>query len=188
MKKYYGIMPVHKMWVRVAVGALGCYIVFRGALDLSGHWYYIPIGIFVVLAVFYWKQYVVSEKGVDVESVLLGIKSHNLWTWDEITSLHTDYKQVAPNVHCHFGKDIVTRTYMMTYEDSQEILKLAVQMNPDIYIDDMNAEKEAELAANAKKYQAKMAAEKAQKKAEKAAKKAAKTGIKDETVRRKKKY
>ena len=182
MKMYYGIMPVHKTWVRVLVGALGAYIIFRGAMDFAAHWYYIPIGVFVILAVFYWKQYIVSEKGVDVESTFIGLKNHNLWTWDEITTLHTDYRQAAPNVQMHFGKDVLTRTYIMKYDDSQEILALAARMNPDMYIDDMNAEREAELAENARKYQEKMAAEKAKKRAEKARKKAGKE------VRRKKKY
>ena len=168
--KYYGIMPEHKRWVRFAVAGIGIYTGFK-ALTEPAHWYYFPVAIVIVLCAFFWKQYIVDENGVDVRSSMAGIINHNLWSWDEITSLHTDYQAAAPNVQCHFGRDIVTRTFVFTYEDSQGILKLAAEMNPDMYIDDMNEERRAELAENARKYREKQAAEKAKKRAEKAARK-----------------
>ena len=166
--KYYGILPEHKPWVRGAVGALGCYMVFYSITH--GEWYFIPIGLLVVLSVFFFKKFEVSEAGVDIVSHRLGMTRHDLWTWDMVTSLHTDYHAAAPNVQCHFGRDIVTRTFVVSYEDSQAILELAARMNPDMFIQDMNEEEEARLAENARKYQEKLAAEKARKKAARAAK------------------
>ncbi len=163
--EYYGILGEHKLWVKVAVAALGCYIVIHGIAN--GQWYYAPIGLAVILACFYSKKYVISENGVDIIGNIVGIKTHNLWTWDEITALGTDYRAAAPNAQVYIHRDVVSRMYVVTYGDSQKILKLAVEKNPDIYIDDMTPEKEAELAANARKTQARMAAEKARKREEK---------------------
>ncbi len=168
--KYYGIMPEHKRWVRFAVAFIGAYILFK-AFTEPNHWYYFPVGILVILCAFFWKQYIVDENGVDVRSNMVGIIGHNLWKWEDITSLHTDYEAAAPNVQCHFGRDVVTRTFVFSYDDSQAILKLAEEMNPDMYIDDMNEERRAELAENARKYREKQAAEKAKKRAAKQARK-----------------
>jgi len=163
--EYFGIMPVHKTWVRISVVLIGCYIIFEG---ITTHkWYEIPVGILIMLCALFWKQYIVSEKGVDVRTNLCGIINHSVWSWDEVTSLRTDYHEASPNVQMHFGKDIVTRTFVLSYDDSQAILELAERMNPDMRIDDMNAERERELAIKARKHVEKLEAEKLKKKAAK---------------------
>ena len=166
--KYFAIMTEHKPWVRIGVAIMGCYVVLHGILD--NQWYEIPIGALIVLSTLFWKRYVVSEQGVDVQSSLCGIISHSLWKWEEVTSLHTDYKAARPNVQCHFGRDIVTRTFVFSYVDSQKILDLAREKNPDMIIKDMNAEEEERLAENARRYLDQQEAIKAKKKAEKRAK------------------
>jgi len=166
---YYGIMPVHKTWVRCAVVGIGCYIIYEGISIQK--WYEIPIGILAALCALFWKQYIVNEKGVDVRTNLCGIISHSVWSWDEITSVSTDYHKVAPNVQMHFGKGVVARMMVFSHADSQKILALAAQQNPDIHIDDMNAEREAELAWKARKHVEQLEAEKAKKKAAKRKKK-----------------
>ena len=167
--KYFGIINEHKPWVRVGVALIGGYVITHGFT--RGAWYEIPIGALIILCTLFWKRYVVSEKGVDVESTLCGIVSHSLWKWEDVTSLHTDYHAAHPNVQCHFGRDVVTRTFVFTYDDSQKILELAREKNPNMIIKDMNAEEEERLAENARRYLEKQEAIKAKKKEEKRAKK-----------------
>ena len=163
-----GTLLEHKLAVRIGGAAVGCYIVIQGIMS---HKYYLSlIGIAIIIASFYSRRYVINEKGVDNVGMLMGVKLHNLWTWEEMTSFVTDYRKAAPQVKVTFGRDVVMRTYYVTYEESQALLELAKQY-PDIYIDDLTPEKEAELAANAKRTQERMRAEQAKKKEAKRKKK-----------------
>ena len=163
--KFYPKMNEHKSWVRVAVALIGFYIILHGFLGRA--YYELPIGALIVLCTLYFKRYVISDKGIDNESSLCGIRMHNMWTWDEVTSFQTDYNVARPNVQLSFGKDVVTRVYIVSYDDSQAILELAREKNPDMYIRDMNAEEQERLAEQARKILEKQEAIKAKKKAEK---------------------
>lgn len=167
--KYYPIMNEHKSWVRVGVALVGFYIILHGLLGKA--YYELPIGALIVLCTLYFKRYVISEEGVDNESSLCGIKMHNMWKWDEITSFQTDYNVARPNVQLSIGRDVVTRVYIVSYDDSQAILEIAREKNPDMYIKDMNEEEQERLAEQARKYLEKQEAIKAKKKEEKRAKK-----------------
>lgn len=92
---------------------------------------------FVMVAAFFEKQHIVSEKGVDIEYHLFGMVMHNYWSWDEVTTMHPDYIKARPNVMLHIGKDIVTRSFIMTVSDANGILELAQRMNSSIYIKDI---------------------------------------------------
>lgn len=138
--KYKGIVSERKPWVKLAFALLAGFMLF---LELKrGQYIYVPIVILVILACFFRKEHIISEEGVDIKSILFGISRHNLWRWDEITSLHTDYKKSAPNVMLHIGKDIVTRSFVMKASDIQAVLTLADEMNPNIYIDDVSEEEQ----------------------------------------------
>lgn len=133
--KYKGILPERKLWIKVAVFIAAVYMLVWEALSAS--WAYIPITILVMLACFFKKEQIISEKGADIQYMLFGRIMHNYWSWDEITTLHVDYKRAAaPNVMLHIGKDVVTRSYVMTLSDCRAALKLAAEMNPRIYIED----------------------------------------------------
>lgn len=162
--EYFAIMKEHKTWVKIGVILVGFYVLTDGFL--RDRYYEVPIGVLIVLCTLYFKRYVVNEKGVDVESSLCGMRSHSLWTWDEVTSLQTDYNVARPNVQCSFGRDVVTRVFVFSYDDSQAILELAREKNPDMYIKDMNEEEQERLAEQARRMLEKQEAIKAKKKAE----------------------
>lgn len=121
------------MRLAIAVLALAviCYELYRG------QWIYVPIGLLVLLACFFRREHVVSPQGVDIRHILFGGKSHDLWTWDSITSIHTDRRRSAPNVALHIGRGVVTRVFVVTPEDCRTVLELAKEKNPKISFGDI---------------------------------------------------
>jgi hypothetical protein len=59
---------------------------------------------------------------------------HNLWSWDQITSIHPDYTKKAPYVELQIARDVVIRPFIMTREDTAHVLELAKKMNTSISI------------------------------------------------------
>lgn len=133
--RYYGILRQRKPWVQAVILILA--LCMLGLEIVRRQWVYVPVVLLVVLACFFRKEHIVSSEGVDIHSRLFGYSQHSLWTWGEITTIHRDGRKAAPNVMLHFGRDIATRVFVMTPEDSRAVLHLAKKMNPGIYIADM---------------------------------------------------
>lgn len=134
MMKYRGILPERKNWVKAAIALAAVCMMYLEAA--RGQWIYVPIALLVILACFFKKEHIISEEGVDIRYELFRMPIHNCWTWDEITTMHTDYRKASPNVMLHIGKDISARTFVMEPSDCQAALRLAARMNPGIYIED----------------------------------------------------
>lgn len=131
--EYKGIIKTRKTWLTVLFVILACLMLWRTIV--TQHWSYIPIIILVILACFFTKEQIISEDGVDIQYTLFGRWTmHNLWSWDEITSLHPDYTKKAPNVELLIARDVVIRPFIMTREDTGQVLKLAKKMNSSISI------------------------------------------------------
>ncbi len=131
--EYKGIIKTRKTWLTVLFIILACLMLWRTIV--TQHWSYIPIIILVILACFFTKEQIISEDGVDIQYTLFGRWTmHNLWSWDEITSLHPDYTKKAPNVELLIARDVVIRPFIMTREDTGQVLKLAKKMNSSISI------------------------------------------------------
>ena len=130
--RYYGILRERKTWVKAVLLLLAvCMLLLEIARK---QWIYVPMMLQVVLALFFRKEHIVSQEGVDIHSRLFGCSQHSCWTWEEITTIHQDTQKAAPNVMLHFGKDITTRVFVMKAEDARAVLALAKKMNPKIYI------------------------------------------------------
>lgn len=135
MREFKGIVPERKKSTRIAFALL---VVLMMVISfLIKKYIYLPLEVLVFLACFFSKEHIVSEEGVDLRYKLFGANTvHNWWGWDEITSIHTDYRKAAPKVQLHIGKDIVVRTFIMEEKDIPGIIKLAKEKNPEIYIED----------------------------------------------------
>ncbi len=132
--EYKGIIKKRKTWLTVLFVILACLMLWRTIV--TQHWSYLPIVILVILACFFNKEQIISRDGVDIQYTLFGRWTmHNLWTWDEITSLHLDYSKKAPNVELLIARDVVIRPFVMTREDTSHVLELAKKMNTSISID-----------------------------------------------------
>ena len=132
--EYKGIIKKRKTWLTVLFVILACLMLWRTIV--TQHWSYLPIVILVILACFFTKEQIISKDGVDIQYTLFGRWTmHNLWTWDEITSLHPDYRKKAPNVELLIARDVVIRPFVMTREDTSHVLELAKKMNTSIIID-----------------------------------------------------
>lgn len=141
--EYKGITK--KRSPQIKIGVMVFVIVMLYVEILRKDYIYIPLLILVGLAAFFQKEHIISEKGADIKYTLFKYVNHNYWYWNEITTLHTDYKRAKPNVMLHIGKDIVTRSFVIEPSICQSILELATEMNPDIYIEDMTEERQEEL-------------------------------------------
>lgn len=134
--EFKGFVPQRKEWVSFVFSLLALLML---VLAILAHKYaYVPIILLVFFACYFSKEHIISEKGCDLKYMLFKgmFTTHNWWTWDEITSLHTDYRKAAPKVQLHIGKDIVVRTFLMEEKEIPKILKLAKEKNPKIYIED----------------------------------------------------
>ena len=132
--EYKGIIKKRKTWLTVLFVILACLMLWRTIV--TQHWSYLPIVILVILACFFTKEQIISQDGVDIQYTLFGRWTmHNLWAWDEITSLHPDYSKRAPNVELLIARDVVIRPFVMTQEDTSHVLELAKKMNTSIIID-----------------------------------------------------
>ena len=131
--EYKGIIKKRKTWLTVLFVILACLMLWRTIV--TQHWSYFPIVILVILACFFTKEQIISKDGVDIQYTLFGRWTmHNLWTWDEITSLHPDYRKIAPHVELLIARDVVIRPFIMTREDTARVLELAKKMNASISI------------------------------------------------------
>ena len=84
--EYKGIIKKRKTWLTVLFVILACLMLWRTIV--TQHWSYLPIVILVILACFFTKEQIISRDGVDIQYTLFDRWTmHNLWTWDEITSL-----------------------------------------------------------------------------------------------------
>lgn len=134
--KYNGIVKKRERWLTITIFIVAAFLLYREVA--AGQYIYIPLAIMVMLACFFEQEHIISEEGVDIKYILFNVCiKHNYWKWDEITTLHPDYRRARPNVMLHIGKDVVTRTFTMKQSDCQGAIALARRMNPKIYIDDI---------------------------------------------------
>lgn len=137
---FEGIVKDRKIEVRIGLAIAVLFMMF---LSLQARqWIYLPILLVVLLACFFYKKHIISEKGVGIERSVFSFTSYDYWSWDEVTTLHTDYDKAKPNVMVHIGKDVVTRTFTFPKKDIPGIVELAEEMNPDIYIVDISKEEQ----------------------------------------------
>lgn len=134
--KFYGKIKEHENWVKYVGIALAAYMVFVGIR--FNRYSYLIIAPALVLAIFLNKYHVIDKDGVDIKYTILGIPFHNRWTWDQITTVHTDYMHAFPDVMLHIGKDISVRTFRFKSSEIPEILDFIHEMNENIYIRDEN--------------------------------------------------
>ncbi|MBQ9059875.1 MAG: hypothetical protein IJ128_01865 [Firmicutes bacterium] len=141
--EYRGIIKQREKWLTALFLILAALMLWRTIV--TEKWAYTPMVILVVLACFFSREHIISEEGVDIKYTLFGrFSMHNLWTWDQITTMQTDYTKAAPNVQLLIGKDVVIRPFVMTRRDLRGALALAKRMNPDIVMDEPVSEEERE--------------------------------------------
>ncbi len=111
---------------------------------LQKNWLYIMLAIILMLAIFFKKEHVVSEKGVAIEYDLFGMKVTNKWEWNQITAIRPDFKKAKPNILLEIAKDVTIRAFVFEEEDAWGVMELAKKMNPDMYVDDRTEEERRE--------------------------------------------
>lgn len=134
--RFYGKVKEHENWVKYTGILLAAYMTFVGIK--FQRYSYLIIAIALVLAIFLKKYHVIDKDGVDIKYTILGMPFHNRWTWDQVTTVHTDYKHPYPDVMLHIGKDVLVRTFRFERSQIPDILSFIEEMNENIYIRDEN--------------------------------------------------
>lgn len=134
--EYYGIMPERKLWVKIGVIIFGIYTIYNSAINHN--LFYLPFGIIMILATFSDRKHIISQEGVDILYTVCGTRFHNIWSWSEINTIHTDSIRSKPNVEIHIGKDVISRRFILSKADANKAIAFASKMNPKIYIAEIN--------------------------------------------------
>lgn len=134
--KYYGIMPEQKLWVKIGVIIFGVYTIYSSIVNHN--LFYFPFGIVMILATFSDRKHIISQEGVDILYTICGVQFHNKWNWSEINTIHTDSISSKPNVELHIGKDIVSRRFILSKDDTDKTIAITRKMNSKIYISEVN--------------------------------------------------
>ena len=133
--EYKGILKERQNWLTILFVILAALMLWRTVA--TEHWSYIPIVILVILACFFRKEQIVSEEGVNIRYILFGrFIMNNLWGWEEITSIQTNYRKAAPNVQVLIARDVVIRPFIVTRQDANGIQALSERMNPRIQMNE----------------------------------------------------
>ena len=134
--KYYGIITEQKLWVKVGIVILGVYTIYSSIINHN--LFYFPFGIVMILATFSDRKHIISQEGVDILYTICGVQFHNMWSWSEINTIHTDSISSKPNVEVHIGKDIISRRFILSKVDTDKTIAITRKMNSKIYISEVN--------------------------------------------------
>lgn len=127
-----GIQKARAPWVKPVAAILAAGIMVYEIMQQQ--WLYVPIALLVILACFFSKEHLVSDEGVDIQYTLFGRVSHNLWRWEEVTTIHVDRKRAMPDVALHISRGVTTRLFVFSPRDAQAVLDLAKKRNPAIQL------------------------------------------------------
>ena len=147
--QYKGIVRKRELWFEIAMLVAGG-VLFYVEL-IRGQYFYLIVLTILMLAIFFKKEQVISEEGIDIKYYLLGIKSVSHWDWKDITSMKPDYLKARPDVILLIAKDVTIRNFRMKAADASGVMQLAKKMNPklgsDFYTEEEQMESEKRYAA-----------------------------------------
>ncbi len=147
--QYKGIVRKRELWFEIAMLIAGG-VLFYVEL-IRGQYFYLIVLTILMLAIFFKKEQVISEEGIDIKYYLLGIKSVSHWDWKDITSMKPDYLKARPDVILLIAKDVTIRNFRMKAADASGVMQLAKKMNPklgsDFYTEEEQMESEKRYAA-----------------------------------------
>ena len=147
--QYKGIVRKRELWFEIAMLIAGG-VLFYVEL-IRGQYFYLIVLTILMLAIFFKKEQVISEEGIDIKYYLLGIKSVSHWDWKDITSMKPDYLKARPDVILLIAKDVTIRNFRMKAADASGVMQLAKKMKPklgsDFYTEEEQMESEKRYAA-----------------------------------------
>ncbi len=148
--EYKGIVRKRETWFEIAMVIVGGLLFYVELI--RGQYLYLIVIAILILAIFFRKEQVISEEGVDIRYYLFGITSVNHWGWDEVTSMKPDYVKASPDVIMLIAKDVTIRNFRMKSSDARGAMQLAAKMNPklgnDFCTEEEQLEREKAYAAN----------------------------------------
>lgn len=107
----------------------------------SGVWLSILLGLIMALALMLDQREMVTNRGLEVYYDVRIFDYTDVWTWEEMTSLHREDQGHPTLVALHFGKGLNTRRYCFTKADAENIMALAKRRNPAMSVGDADVVK-----------------------------------------------
>lgn len=122
----------------IVVAAAALLALFKGVSALqngANGIIFIAVGILLLLVAFYRPQTAVDREGVDNILNIAFIKKHNLWKWEDISSLFADYIKAKPDVIIAVKKGRGAGTgFHVLREDVPRIIQWAAEANDRMVI------------------------------------------------------
>ncbi|MDO4589306.1 MAG: hypothetical protein Q4B33_05535 [Fusobacterium sp.] len=134
--KYYGIIPKRKLWVKMGAIIFSVYTAYSSILN--NNLLYLPFGIVLIIATFSNRKHIISDQGIDIVYIIFGMQFHNLWSWNEVDTIHIDSINSKPSIELHIGKNIVARRIVLLKSDADKIISSVEKINSKIYISEIN--------------------------------------------------
>lgn len=134
--KYYGIIPKRKLWVKMGAIIFGVYTAYSSILN--NNLLYLPFGIVLIIATFSNRKHIISDQGIDIVYIIFGMQFHNLWSWNEVDTIHIDSINSKPSIELHIGKNIVARRIVLLKSDADKIISSVKKINSKIYISEID--------------------------------------------------
>ena len=107
----------------------------------SNIWLGVLMGLIMALALRLEQKELVTNRGLEVYYDCRIFDYTDVWSWDDITSVHREDQGHPTLVALHFGKGINTRRYCFTKSDAEAIMALAKEKNPKISVGDTDVVK-----------------------------------------------
>lgn len=135
MREFYphDVKPV-KASVQIIKLLFGMVIILVSWFSHAG-WGFL-VGVLFLFGSLLRKWVVVDEEGVHIKYDAYFFKHHDDWPFTTIDTIHKDNAKCNSNeTMLHFGRDVVSRRYVFSAADANEIIELALKANPKIYVE-----------------------------------------------------
>ena len=94
------------------------------------------VGVIILLAMLLRKSVVINEEGLLTTYDAVFYKYRELWSFDEITDLHTEAVPDPQYEVLHVGKGIMVRRLVFLTGEVDKVIQLALEKNKEIHVDE----------------------------------------------------
>ena len=114
-------------------------LLFGGALLLISFTFHstggLVVSVLFLFAALLKKQVAVDDAGLRIDYDAYFFKYGEMWTYEQMTAIHKDQRRCAADEYMlHFGRDVMSRRYVFSKIDADEIIEIARRKNPRIEI------------------------------------------------------
>lgn len=134
MREYKAINPYPlKPFTRIFALIAGIALILLGIFIKSV--YTSLVGSIIIMAIIYKKDMSFTEEGYLTTFDFIFFRHEDLWKYSDISNLHKDPAPNKDYMGILIQKDMALKRAIVPTEYVQDILHLALEKNPNVYID-----------------------------------------------------